>query len=238
MDPPNETNLTAHSWLSVITFLVVIAIVIHPIRIPIPIPVYENVTGTATSTPDIDTEGDDVADRSVQETPPTLSEADQIGMQCEGSGRRNSVAVSTDAVPESVNPQLGPTSSNSQLESGQENMDESLPAKTPTTASTIITNSLNNDTTTNINNTTDNLEGGSQKRMKTFPYDITLDIATAPVLGVLFLLATRSINGQSVRDGIMGEPSSGVEPYAVMVLFFSLVRSFTKAILVAVLFFR
>ncbi|KAK3830093.1 MAG: arsenical pump membrane protein-domain-containing protein [Linnemannia elongata] len=95
MDPPNETNLTAHSWLSVITFLVVIAIVIHPIRIPLPIP-------------------------------------------------------------------------------------------------------------------------------KTFPYDITLDIATAPVLGVLFLLATRSINGQSVRDGIMGEPSSGVEPYAVMVLFFSL----------------
>ncbi|KAH7042533.1 arsenical pump membrane protein-domain-containing protein [Linnemannia elongata] len=99
-------------------------------------------------------------------------------------------------------------------------MDDSLPAKTPTIANTTITNSLNNDTTTN--NTTDNLEGGSPKRKKTFPYDITLDIATAPVLGVLFLLATKSINGQSVRDGIMGEPSSGVEPYAVMVLFFSL----------------
>ncbi|KAF8947158.1 hypothetical protein BGZ47_010176, partial [Haplosporangium gracile] len=55
-----------------------------------------------------------------------------------------------------------------------------------------------------------------------FPYHFTLDIATAPVLGVLFLLATRSIEGDSVRDGIVGAPGSGVEPYAVMILFFSL----------------
>ncbi|KAF9141723.1 hypothetical protein BGX30_004255 [Mortierella sp. GBA39] len=218
MDPPNETNLTAHSWLSVITFLVVIIIVIRPIRIPLPIPVYENVTDAATSALDIDTDGDGVADRSIQETPPTLSETDQIRIQCEGGGLSNSMAVGTDTVLEGVNPRLGPTPSNSQFESGQENMDDSLPAKTPTTANIIITNSINNDTTTDNNNTTDNLEGGPQKRKKTFPYDITLDIATAPVLGVLFLLATRSINGQSVRDGIMGEPSSGVEPYAVMVL--------------------
>ncbi|KAF9330004.1 hypothetical protein BGZ91_000314 [Linnemannia elongata] len=221
MDPPNETSLTAHSWLSVITFLVVIAIVIRPIRIPLPIPVYENATEAATSPPDLDTDGDGVADRSVQETPPTPSETNQIGLQCKGGGFSNSMAVSTDAIPEGINPQLGPTSSNSQFKSEQDNVDDSLPAKTPTIANTTITNSLNNDTTTN-NHTTDNLEGGSPKRKKTFPYDITLDIATAPVLGVLFLLATKSINGQSVRDGIMGEPSSGVEPYAVMVLFFSL----------------
>ncbi|KAG0312247.1 hypothetical protein BGZ99_009641 [Dissophora globulifera] len=55
-----------------------------------------------------------------------------------------------------------------------------------------------------------------------FPNRFTLDIATAPVIGVLFLLATRSINGESVRNGIVGAPSSGVEPYAVMILFFSL----------------
>ncbi|KAF9545370.1 hypothetical protein EC957_011018 [Mortierella hygrophila] len=219
MDPPNETNLTAHSWLSVITFLVVIIIVIRPIRIPLPIPVYEKVTDAPTSIPGIDTDGDSVADRSVQETPPTLSETDQIRAQCEGCCIGSSIAIGTDTVPEGVNPQLGPTPSNSQFESGQENMDDPLPAKTPTTTNIIITNSINNDTTANNNNTTDN---DSQKRKKTFPYDITLDIATAPVLGVLFLLATRSINGQSVRDGIMGEPSSGVEPYAVMVLFFSL----------------
>ncbi|KAG9072815.1 hypothetical protein KI688_000593 [Linnemannia hyalina] len=53
-------------------------------------------------------------------------------------------------------------------------------------------------------------------------YHFTLNIATAPVLGVLFLLATRSIEGDSVRDGIVGAPGSGVEPYAVMILFFSL----------------
>ncbi|KAK3832439.1 MAG: arsenical pump membrane protein-domain-containing protein [Linnemannia gamsii] len=60
------------------------------------------------------------------------------------------------------------------------------------------------------------------KQKLIFPYHITLNIATAPVLGVLFLLATRSIEGNSVRDGIVGAPESGVEPYAVMILFFSL----------------
>ncbi|KAF9932907.1 hypothetical protein FBU30_007066 [Linnemannia zychae] len=61
----------------------------------------------------------------------------------------------------------------------------------------------------------------SAARIK-FPYRATLNIATAPVLGVLFLLATRSIEGSSIKDGIVGAPGSGVEPYAVMILFFSL----------------
>ncbi|KAF9341268.1 hypothetical protein BGZ91_009901 [Linnemannia elongata] len=50
-----------------------------------------------------------------------------------------------------------------------------------------------------------------------FPYHLTLNIATAPVLGVLFLLATRSIEGDSVRDGFVGAPGSGVEPYAAYI---------------------
>ncbi|KAF8932145.1 hypothetical protein BGZ47_011532 [Haplosporangium gracile] len=223
MDPLNETNLTAHSWLSVVTFLIVIAIVIRPIRIPLPIPVYENVTDAVAV--DTDAEGD-TTDRSIQETPPTSSKVDQARIHCEGSGISNNNHVGVTAVPEDVIPYPGSSSSNSQATNGQGKADDSLPAKSPTTINTIITNNFNSDTAhdTNSNKKIDNLEGGSQKRKKTYPYDITLDIATAPVLGVLFLLATRSINGQSVRDGIMGEPTSGVEPYAVMVLFFSLVR--------------
>ncbi|KAF9206042.1 hypothetical protein BGZ49_003115 [Haplosporangium sp. Z 27] len=62
----------------------------------------------------------------------------------------------------------------------------------------------------------------SKSKWSNFPYHITLNIATAPVIGVLFLLATKSINKESIRDGIIGEPSSGIEPYAVMILFFSL----------------
>ncbi|KAG0264454.1 hypothetical protein BG011_006813 [Mortierella polycephala] len=55
-----------------------------------------------------------------------------------------------------------------------------------------------------------------------FPYGVTLDIATAPVLGVLFLLATLSIGGESVRDSIVWALGSGVEPYAATILFFFL----------------
>ncbi|KAF9977995.1 hypothetical protein BGZ73_004120 [Actinomortierella ambigua] len=57
---------------------------------------------------------------------------------------------------------------------------------------------------------------------KYYPHGIVLNLASAPVLGVLFLLATTSIKIQSVRDGIVGAPGTGVEPYAVMVLFMSL----------------
>jgi hypothetical protein len=66
------------------------------------------------------------------------------------------------------------------------------------------------------------------KTHKKFPYSLTLDIATAPVIGVLFLLATRSIGGHTLKDGIVGAPESGVEPYSVMILFFSLVRQSNK----------
>jgi hypothetical protein len=213
MDPPNETNLTAHSWLSVITFLVVIAIVIRPIRIPLPIPVY--VKDPEITATDADADTDAATDRSTREVPSILSETNQVRIPCEGDGICCNNHLDVNA-PEDINPHTK-SCSNMQTANEQGNMDDSLPAKTNTIITT--TNILNND-----NNKDDNLESGSQKRKKTFPYDITLNIATAPVLGVLFLLATRSINGQSVRDGIMGEPSSGVEPYAVMVLFFSLVR--------------
>ncbi|KAG0325895.1 hypothetical protein BG004_003073 [Podila humilis] len=61
-----------------------------------------------------------------------------------------------------------------------------------------------------------------QASRKRFAYSLTLNIATAPVIGVLFLLATSSIGGHTLKNGIVGAPNSGVEPYAVMVLFFSL----------------
>ncbi|KAF8931624.1 arsenical pump membrane protein-domain-containing protein [Dissophora ornata] len=116
-----ERELDVHSWLVVVTFMIVIAIVIRPIRIPLPIPFSDTANHSSIN---------DAFDQPV-------------------------------------------------------------------------------------------VAGTEKKKTKT-PYYLTLDIATAPVIGVLFLLATKSLNGESIRDGILGEPSSGVEPYAVMILFFSL----------------
>jgi len=129
---PAERELDAHSWLVVVTFMIVIAIVIRPVRIPLCI------SSSHTATP------------------------------------------------------------------------------------TTTTYSANH---SSINDASDQpVVAGPEKKKTRFPQYLTLDIATAPVIGVLFLLATRSINGESVRDGILGSPSSGVEPYAVMILFFSLVK--------------
>ncbi|KAG0379028.1 hypothetical protein BGX24_001950 [Mortierella sp. AD032] len=137
-----DQPLTAHSWLVVITFMVVIAVVIHPIRVPLPIPSFSR----------------------------SPSRPDQSIAQQKQQQQQQQVA------------------------------DE-------TSANSVIADA----TATN-----------QTKQKLIFPYHITLNIATAPVLGVLFLLATRSIEGNSVRDGIVGAPESGVEPYAVMILFFSL----------------
>ena len=49
----------------------------------------------------------------------------------------------------------------------------------------------------------------------------TLGLATAPVIGVLLLLASTSIGGQVLRNGIVGV--QGVKPYDIMTLFISLV---------------
>ncbi|KAJ9104668.1 hypothetical protein QFC21_002166 [Naganishia friedmannii] len=48
----------------------------------------------------------------------------------------------------------------------------------------------------------------------------TLGLATAPVIGVLLLLASTSIGGQVLRNGIVG--IQGVKPYDIMTLFISL----------------
>jgi hypothetical protein len=55
-----------------------------------------------------------------------------------------------------------------------------------------------------------------EKRVR-FP----LDLRTAPVIGVLLLLATTTIDESVLRLGIVGE--DGVQPYDVLVLFISLV---------------
>lgn len=49
---------------------------------------------------------------------------------------------------------------------------------------------------------------------------VPLTHVSVPVIGVLLLLMTRSIDGQQVRDGIAGE--SGVLPYDILLLFLSL----------------
>jgi hypothetical protein len=48
-----------------------------------------------------------------------------------------------------------------------------------------------------------------------------LGLTTAPVIGVLLLLASTSIGGQVLRNGIVG--IQGVKPYDIMTLFISLV---------------
>lgn len=50
---------------------------------------------------------------------------------------------------------------------------------------------------------------------------ITIDLRTAPILGVLILLATKTIGVEALKLGIVGD--SGVKPYNVLVLFISLV---------------
>lgn len=52
-------------------------------------------------------------------------------------------------------------------------------------------------------------------------YYLSINLSTAPVIGVFLLLASTSIPGDVVRTGIVG--SGGVKPYDIMTLFISLV---------------
>src|SRR5438128_7471574 len=55
---------------------------------------------------------------------------------------------------------------------------------------------------------------------------IPLNMATAPLIAILILLASKSISFRVVIDGFLG--SEGVHPYSIMILFFALVSpSFT-----------
>ncbi|KAF9322210.1 hypothetical protein BG003_005373 [Podila horticola] len=139
-----EHALDAHSWIVVVTFMIVIILVIHPVRILLPIPSFSSFSSSKTST------------------------AQSITQQ-----------HSVDDIYDPSKPEEAGTGS--------------------TTAPLPVA-----------------------KNRKKCPYSFTLDIATAPVIGVLFLLATRSIGGHTLKDGIVGAPESGVEPYSVMILFFSL----------------
>jgi hypothetical protein len=49
-----------------------------------------------------------------------------------------------------------------------------------------------------------------------------LDLRTAPVIGVILLLATTTIDGSTIRLGVKGDEN--IKPYDVLVLFISLVR--------------
>lgn len=48
-----------------------------------------------------------------------------------------------------------------------------------------------------------------------------LDLRTAPVIGVILILATTTIDGNTIRLGIKGDEN--IKPYDVLVLFISLV---------------
>ena len=62
-------------------------------------------------------------------------------------------------------------------------------------------------------------------------HHFAIDLSTAPVIGVLLLLASTSIPGGVVRTGIVG--SGGVKPYDIMTLFISLVSfAYTSDLLI------
>lgn len=54
-----------------------------------------------------------------------------------------------------------------------------------------------------------------------------LSLETAPVIGVLFLLATTTIDGSTIRLGVKGDEN--VKPYDVLVLFISLVWNYSSS---------
>lgn len=54
-------------------------------------------------------------------------------------------------------------------------------------------------------------------------WHLPLGLETAPVIGVLLLLASTCIPGSVIRDGIVG--SGGVRPYDIMTLFISFVSA-------------
>lgn len=60
------------------------------------------------------------------------------------------------------------------------------------------------------------------------PRCVTLDIATAPLLAILILLATTSIGGTVLRDGFLGS-EHGIQPYSVVILIFALGKLFISA---------
>lgn len=53
------------------------------------------------------------------------------------------------------------------------------------------------------------------------------NLATAPPLGLVVLLASQTIHWQTIADGFLGT-NVGVEPYAIMLLFYSLVSIFLQ----------
>lgn len=88
------------------------------------------------------------------------------------------------------------------------------------------TQPIQDDTQTEPNNNASSLGATSPSNHPVPPieepnFTFPLGLSTAPVIGVLLLLATKSIPGSVVRDGIVG--SQGVRPYDIMTLFLSLV---------------
>ncbi|ORY97846.1 hypothetical protein BCR43DRAFT_530787 [Syncephalastrum racemosum] len=60
-----------------------------------------------------------------------------------------------------------------------------------------------------------------QLHVKFIPWPIYLNLATMPALSVLILLCSQTIHIQTVRDGVLGT-NVGMQPYAIMLLFYSL----------------
>lgn len=63
-----------------------------------------------------------------------------------------------------------------------------------------------------------------------------LSLETAPLIGVIILLASTTIDGSTIRLGVKGDEN--VKPYDVLVLFISLVKGATTTIWTALTSYR
>ena len=183
-----DHGLDWHSWLIVVTFMVVITIVIRPIRIPLP-----HVQSMLQS-------------RKKQSPPPCLPSPSPSFSAPLSPPLPTPAALASDTTDTITSP----TKLVSKHNDHNDHNDHDDPQQVFTTET--------DEPATSLPKQQQQLSLQRRRRRR----HLTLGIASAPVLGVLFLLATKSIDGESIRDGIVGAPGTGVEPYAVMILFFSL----------------
>lgn len=181
-----DHGLDWHSWLVVITFMVVISIVIRPIRIPLP---------------DLQS----MLQSSKKQSPPPLPSPSSYSGPSPPSSPRPALAALPLDTAGSTDTTIGSIELVSKHSDRNDHDDPQQAFKSETD-----------------DHPTPLPEQQQPQRRRQRRHHLTLGIASAPVLGVLFLLATKSIDGESIKSGIVGAPGTGVEPYAVMTLFFSL----------------
>ena len=114
-----------------------------------------------------------------------------------------------------------PTSSSSSTSNPHLQTSTSISTSTSTSTSTSPNPPAQTPRATNPDGDQDQDQDPEEDDLLEKQYHFPITLSTAPVIGVLLLLASTSIPGDVVRTGIVG--SGGVKPYDIMTLFISLV---------------